>query len=281
MTAASRTEAHARPSPTPSRGPRARPKASRPRLRRSRRPSRELEWQRTSREAPASAQRDRRSAVKSQTDIAETLPSRRRVRSWTVRVSGPVGTCGWPLSAPPSVGLLAARRGGRRARPGSHRGRAHVVGADALADSRRRSPARRPRHFSRSSKAVLRGSREPGSSRRADPEAATSNGFDLGSIYGVVEDISIVGLSTRFSPSVSFNTSETPTDGEFVRRARRGDESAFGRLVRAVSAACIRGRVVRHRSARGCGGCGSRGLLWWLSTAWRNVVARNASGDGS
>jgi RNA polymerase sigma-70 factor, ECF subfamily len=42
---------------------------------------------------------------------------------------------------------------------------------------------------------------------------------------------SIVGLSTGFSPSVSFNTSETPTDGELVRRARRGDESAFGRLV--------------------------------------------------
>jgi RNA polymerase sigma-70 factor, ECF subfamily len=42
---------------------------------------------------------------------------------------------------------------------------------------------------------------------------------------------SIVGLSTGFSPSVSFNTSETPTDGDLVRRARRGDESAFGRLV--------------------------------------------------
>ena len=27
------------------------------------------------------------------------------------------------------------------------------------------------------------------------------------------------------------NTSETPTDGELVRKARRGDESAFGRLV--------------------------------------------------
>lgn len=30
---------------------------------------------------------------------------------------------------------------------------------------------------------------------------------------------------------MSFNTSETPTDGELVRRARRGDESAFGLLV--------------------------------------------------
>jgi RNA polymerase sigma-70 factor, ECF subfamily len=30
---------------------------------------------------------------------------------------------------------------------------------------------------------------------------------------------------------VSFNTSATPTDGELVRRARRGDEGAFGLLV--------------------------------------------------
>lgn len=30
---------------------------------------------------------------------------------------------------------------------------------------------------------------------------------------------------------MSFNTSETPTDGELVRRARGGDEAAFGRLV--------------------------------------------------
>ena len=30
---------------------------------------------------------------------------------------------------------------------------------------------------------------------------------------------------------MSFNTSEAPTDGELVRRARRGDESAFGQLV--------------------------------------------------
>jgi RNA polymerase sigma-70 factor (ECF subfamily) len=30
---------------------------------------------------------------------------------------------------------------------------------------------------------------------------------------------------------VSFNTSEAPTDGELVRKARRGDERAFGQLV--------------------------------------------------
>jgi RNA polymerase sigma-70 factor, ECF subfamily len=37
--------------------------------------------------------------------------------------------------------------------------------------------------------------------------------------------------STRFISSVSFNTSETPSDSELVRRARRGEEVAFGLLV--------------------------------------------------
>ena len=39
-------------------------------------------------------------------------------------------------------------------------------------------------------------------------------------------------VSTRGDASVSSMTSETPTDGDLVLRARRGDEIAFGSLVR-------------------------------------------------
>ncbi len=57
-----------------------------------------------------------------------------------------------------------------------------------------------------------------------------ANEPDPGGIYGVDES-SRRKDSTRFSPSVSNNTSDSLTDGDLVRRARRGDERAFGALV--------------------------------------------------
>lgn len=94
-----------------------------------------------------------------------------------------------------------------------------------------------PRHFGshafRSYESVRSRSVDPGDVARADQ--ADRQALPIPSSRGGARVDSSGSRrtipSTRCNASVSFSTSDTPTDGELVRQARQGDEQAFSRLV--------------------------------------------------